>query len=342
MVETRTGKRTDGATSKTLSKPATKKVKDEKPSDASIKHSTGDAPGRAPAGDKHTEKPESDAAGSRSPKLKKRKSSNADDSKYAHQILEKGNIYFFYRARVGVDHPKSAVEIARSFIVLRPDDEEKGDCRLIALPKKKLPRSGHDRFMAILLNAHVSYDGLHSFLGADMEGDDEESNKVSVAFGEGVYALVSTAGGRESHLVYSLTVPSELGPVQQELGLGSKKGCFIVSTKNPEFPMPINAKMVHGGPEYSDDIKARFHGRRWAPLQPEHLEYDSTYILLVGESHGAEKILAEQDVAEELEELADADLDRMRRLGSTEAEAVFASLGVEHVQPKQELVETFK
>ena len=336
MVETRTGKRTAGATTKPLSKRATKKVKGEKPSDASTKHST--------AGDEHTEKPGPDTAGngSSASEPKKRKISNADDSKYAHQILEKGNIYFFYRARVGVDHPKSAAEIARSFIVLRPDADEKKDCRLIALPKKKLPRSGHDRFMAILLNAHVSYDELHLFLGADVEGDGEESNKVSVAFGEGVYALVSTAGGRESHLVYSLTVPSELGQVQHELGLGSKKGCFIVSTKNPEFPMPINAKMVHGGPEYSDDIKAGFHGRRWAPLQPQHLEYDSTYLLLIGESHGAEKIFAEQDVAGELEELADADLDRMHRLGSTEAEAVFASLGVEHVQPKQELVETFE
>lgn len=35
-------------------------------------------------------------------------------------ILEKGIIYFFFRARVGIDTPKSANDIARSYIVLRP------------------------------------------------------------------------------------------------------------------------------------------------------------------------------------------------------------------------------
>lgn len=337
-MSTRTGKTTDGATSAARTKPnskaSLKKANGDEPTDAAIKHSIEDAPEAVSTNNKNIDN---------SPEPKKRKVDKEDGNKDAHQILEKGNIYFFYRARVGVEHPKSAADIARSFLVLRPDSSEKKSCRLIAIPKKKLPRSGHDRFMAILLNAHVSYDELHSFLGDDYKAEDEvESNKVSVAFGEGVYALISTSGGRESHLVYSLTIPAELGQVQHELGLDSKKGCFIVSTKNPDYSMPIGAKMVHGGPEYPDSIKAEFHGRRWAPLQPDHLAYDNSYLLLIGESHGADKILAEKDVAEELEELADVDLDRMHRLGSTEAEAVFASLGVEHVQPKQELVETFE
>lgn len=69
---------------------------------------------------------------------------------------------------------------------------------------------------------------------------------------------------------------------------------------------------------------------RWAPLQPEHLDYVHSHMLLVGESKGVDRLLNDEhggrELSAELEDMADDDLNRMRRLGSTEAEAVFASL----------------
>ena len=72
-------------------------------------------------------------------------------------ILEKGVIYFFFRGRVGVDEPQGVQDIARSYIVLRPlpkgakigegPMEDAGNNRLLALPKKVLPKSHRDRFM---------------------------------------------------------------------------------------------------------------------------------------------------------------------------------------------------
>jgi hypothetical protein len=72
-------------------------------------------------------------------------------------ILEKGVIYFFFRGRVGVDDPQGIEDVARSYIVLRPLPigatlgegplEDSGKARLLALPKKMLPKSKQDRFL---------------------------------------------------------------------------------------------------------------------------------------------------------------------------------------------------
>jgi hypothetical protein len=75
-------------------------------------------------------------------------------------ILEKGIVYFVFRARVGIEEPEGIEDVARSFIVLRPLPlgaklgegplEDTGNARLLALPKKVLPMSGKDRFLVFV------------------------------------------------------------------------------------------------------------------------------------------------------------------------------------------------
>lgn len=75
-------------------------------------------------------------------------------------LLEKGIIYFFFRARVGIEDPQGVKDVARSYIVLRPIPlgaklgegplEDAGNNRLLALPKKVLPTSPRDRFMSVV------------------------------------------------------------------------------------------------------------------------------------------------------------------------------------------------
>lgn len=75
-------------------------------------------------------------------------------------ILEKGIIYFFLRGRVNIDKPQGVEDIARSYIILRPMPigakigegplEDAGNARLLVLPKKVLPKSKRDRFLAFV------------------------------------------------------------------------------------------------------------------------------------------------------------------------------------------------
>jgi hypothetical protein len=175
-------------------------------------------------------------------------------------ILEKGIIYFFFRGRVNVDEPQGVGDIARSYIVLRPVDKDAklgrgpigdaGNSRLCAIPKKTLPQSGRDRWIAFVEKAGTSFDTLkETFLTSSdyaTKTSGTSHRPAATPVGEGVYAITST--GRESHLAYMLTIPEKLGEVQREIGL-KEKGSFIISTRNPEYPAPKTAQLP-GAPEY--------------------------------------------------------------------------------------------
>lgn len=85
-------------------------------------------------------------------------------------ILEKGIIYFFFRGRVGVEDPKGVDDLARSYIVLRPLPigaqlgdgplQDDGKARLLALPKKVLPKSKRDKFLMFVEKAKASIKDL--------------------------------------------------------------------------------------------------------------------------------------------------------------------------------------
>lgn len=185
-------------------------------------------------------------------------------------ILERGIIYFFFRGRVNVDEPQDTSDIARSFIILRPfakdaklgsgPIEDFGNSRLCVVPKKVLPQSGRDRWIAFVEKSGASFATLkETFLNSDeyvTKTAGKRHTPAATPIGEGVYALTKT--GRESHLAYLLTLPKELGEVQEEIGL-KERGSFIISTRNPEYPPPKNAGLPQQ-PEYpKESVSPLFH-----------------------------------------------------------------------------------
>jgi hypothetical protein len=178
-------------------------------------------------------------------------------------ILEKGIIYFFFRARVNVEQPHDTNDIARSFIVLRPVPYgakiaegpigDTGNCRLLVIPKKVLPLSGRDRFLVFVEKAKSSFQELKdNFMPASDHATKAAGIRHTPAatpVGEGIYAITTT--GRVSHLAYILTVPSELNEVQKDLGL-RERGSFVASIKNPEKKGPPNASFPKG-PDYPQE-----------------------------------------------------------------------------------------
>lgn len=179
-------------------------------------------------------------------------------------ILEKGIIYFFYRPRVDTSEPQSLSEVARTFMVLRPTSlgatlgegqgtvEAGSKCRLMALPKKKFPTSGHERDMGFVEKAGQSMKALHdSFVsGGKYQTATHGERHVEEArpFAEGVYAI--TSAKRSSHLAYILTIPDKIGTLQEDFGLHGR-GSWIVQSKNPKHPGPSYAAFTQG-PEYPE------------------------------------------------------------------------------------------
>lgn len=179
-------------------------------------------------------------------------------------ILEKGLIYFFFRPRVNIEDPHGVNDVSRSFFVLRPTplgaelDESQGlvdkdaRCRLMMLPKKKFPTSGKERDMGFVEKSGQTMQDLQAnfVAGRSYETSTRGERHVEEArpYAEGVYAITSTR--RASHLAYVLTIPSELGEIQESFGL-QERGSWIVQSKNP----------AHAGPSYAQ-----------LPKEPEYPE----------------------------------------------------------------------
>ncbi|KAJ5820117.1 hypothetical protein N7474_005708 [Penicillium riverlandense] len=263
-------------------------------------------------------------------------------------ILEKGIIYFFFRPRVNVEDPHSVGDVARSFFVLRPTpkgaelDPSQGPvdrdarCRLMLLPKKKFPTSAKERDMAFVEKAGQTMQQLHEnfIAGEKYQTSTRGERTVEEArpYAEGVYAITSTR--RASHLAYILTIPAELGDIQENFGLRNK-GSWIVQSKNPKFPGPSFAQLPKE-PEYPEPVREKFGDLRWIPLEPEFLDYPNAQLLMIGEAQNelgkaatseGHKEEHEQEPGQEIEKLEQENENRVESLQGDQT--IYQDLGLE-------------
>ncbi|KAJ4356984.1 hypothetical protein N0V95_002856 [Ascochyta clinopodiicola] len=222
------------------------------------------------------------------------KESSQREKQMPSNILEKGVIYFFTRNRVSVDEAESVGDLQRTFFVLRPlpTGAKLGDGavqdlknnRLFALPKKVFPKSHNDRFMAFVEKANTSIQDLKDnfFKGAEYNTQTQGTRHTDpvTPVAEGVYLITRTEDAT-THLVYSTTIPSEIGEVQEDLGI-KDQGSFIISVKNPERSGPASASLPQK-PDFSKDIIDEFRGLAWSEVKPKYLDHEYCQILLIGE-----------------------------------------------------------
>jgi hypothetical protein len=215
--------------------------------------------------------------------------------KIPSNILEKGVIYFFTRNRVSVDEAESVGDLQRTFFVLRPlpTGAKLGDGavqdlknnRLFALPKKVFPKSHNDRFMAFVEKANTSIQDLKDnfFQGSEYNTQTQGTrrNDPVTPVAEGVYLITRTEDAT-THLVYSTTIPSEIGEVQEDLGI-KNQGSFVISVKNPERSGPASASLPQK-PDFSKEIIEEFRGLAWSEVKPKYLDHEYCQILLIGEN----------------------------------------------------------
>lgn len=259
-------------------------------------------------------------------------------------ILEKGIVYFFTRNRVGIEDTKSVGDLQRTFFVLRPLPAgaklidgaipDLGNNRLLALPKKCFPRNHQERFMAFVEKSKTTIQDLKDnfFKGSEYNTKTLGTRHVDpvTPIGEGVY-VISQSKDESTHFVYTMTIPLELGEVQEELGL-RPRGSFAVSVKNPERPGPQSTRLPQG-PEFPKEIIEEFRGLAWAKLKPEYLDYPNCQILLIGEDVDSAKKTdtkgKTQDTAtprEEVEKLEHEDELRVEHLDGNDT--VFLDLDI--------------
>jgi hypothetical protein len=234
-------------------------------------------------------------------------------------ILEQGDIFFFYRPRVGATEVDELSDVQRFLIVLSPDRRSR--YRELIVGRKRLPDPlDHERFWALVAVVADDPNEMRAHLERKEYDTRTRGHRVQPEArpaGEGRYAIV-LHDRDHTHLAYVLELPAEPGPAQAAFNIRDQAS-FVVAVRNPEAPAPPNVGLPqHRGADLPQELLARFRGRRFAPLDPpSFLDYERVELVLIGASDDVEGELGIELDAHD-EDIENADIFRKLRLPRTE------------------------
>jgi hypothetical protein len=207
-------------------------------------------------------------------------------------LLERGDIYFLYRPRVGTEEAHGLKDVERFYILLKP--WRAGLYRLIIIGRKRLPDpKQHNRFWGFVWRVFRDRNELNQELGPQ----EYETKTRGVRHvppvrpaAEGIYALVRH--GNHTHLAYVLELPRRQGPAERELNI-EREASYVIAVRNPETPRPPGTGLdPERDAEFPKKLKEKFGGRRFAPVDPpDFLNYEGAELVFIGASEDPEREL---------------------------------------------------
>jgi hypothetical protein len=224
------------------------------------------------------------------------------------EILEQGDIYFFYRPKKDAEEVKGVGDVRRLFMVTAPEkrsgdkknSSNKSDLyRLFVIGKKSLPEvrkseaRASERFWARVGGVFRDANELTK----ELLSDEFRKGDAARPVGEGKYAIVKHHQNH-TELAYILEMPKEPGEAQRELCI-EKEASYIVSVINPK--KPAASSVVNGGsypsteeiPMYPEELLKEFSDNEtFVPLSRDTrlLDYQNAQILLTAAREGRDVI----------------------------------------------------
>jgi hypothetical protein len=208
------------------------------------------------------------------------------------RVLERGDVFFLYRPRVGRTEAHSLDDVARFLVVLDPD--ARGHDRLLVVGRKRLPDpERHEREWALVVEVAERPADLRDDVGPRVYATKTRGVRVQPEArpaGEGRYVLADHDG--HTHLAYGLELPPEPGEAQRVFGI-RRQASYVVAVRNPDAPAPPGTGLPRSRrPELPPELRARFGDRRWIAIDdPALLDHEGVELLLIGASPAAEEEL---------------------------------------------------
>src|SRR5215207_3664876 len=214
------------------------------------------------------------------------------ESKIQPDVLEYGDIYFFYRPKVGSEGVKGIDDVRRFFMVIAPEETTTNTKRS---GEKEKTHSEHYRLFII---------GKKSL---------PEIRKSEARSSERFWARVGGIFERPEDLTKELLsdefrkgdLARPVGEGKKELGI-EKEASYIVTVINPIKPVPEGYPSANQPPQYPESIQQEFNdNENFIPLTKnlELINYQNAQIILIGAREGKDVIKKEIgiDMVEELE-----------------------------------------
>jgi hypothetical protein len=209
-----------------------------------------------------------------------------NDNNNKADILEQGDIYFFYRPKKGAKEVKGIEDVRRFFMVTAPEESQL--YRLFVIGKKSLPEvrkteaRASERYWARV--GGIFNDANE--LTRELSSDEFRKGDAARPVGEGKYAIVKHQNHTE--LAYVLEMPNEPGEAQKELGI-EKEASYVISVINPKIPKQSNLPTTEEPPKYPQEVLNEFNEtENFVSLSKgtKFIDYQNAQIILIGAREG--------------------------------------------------------
>ncbi|HYG00500.1 MAG TPA: hypothetical protein VD815_10435 [Candidatus Saccharimonadales bacterium] len=241
-------------------------------------------------------------------KNEKKNNANKNES----DILEEGDIYFFYRPKKNSSEVKDIDDIRRFFMVTSSkkqyshknnDGKTLGQFyRLFVIGKKSLPEirkseaRASERYWARVGGIFENLNDLTNELFSDEFRKGDAARPV----GAGKYIIAKHQNHAE--IAYVLETPREPGEAQEELGI-EKEASFIISVINPKRPAPPGFPSTEESPNYPDKVLQTFdENENFVSLNIDTslIDYLNSQVILIGAREG--KDIIKRDLGIDIDE----------------------------------------
>lgn len=232
-------------------------------------------------------------------------------------ILQTGNVYFFYRPKAVDSH-----EVQRFFLVLHPHLREK--YYLLIIGKKHLPTiSKGSCFGFVEAIKKEKNDLLQSLSEKHYSTATRGERKLPTSRCLGIGKFLLIEHNNHTHFIYQLTSPKFIKPIQKEFNL-QKEDDYLISVKNPQASTPVGAELSEKQKaNYPQNLQEKFVEYRFIPLASlEFLDYEGTELLPIPKRRGS--LVAEAKEAEQCLEKVSFEglLEEFAKIVSPEAVAL--------------------
>src|SRR5919199_1915305 len=230
------------------------------------------------------------------------------------EILEQGDIYFFYRPKKGAEEVKGIGDVRRFFMVTASEQDNKNNksllYRLFVIGKKSLPEireteaRASERYWARVGGVFKEANELTK----ELSSDEFRKGDVARPVGEGKYAIVRHQNHTE--LAYVLELPNEPGEAQKELGI-EKEASYVISVINPKIPKQSNLPTTEEPPKYPQEVLDEFNeNENFVSLSRDtkFIDYQNVQIILIGAREGKDVIKSEIAIEINEEQSSSADI----------------------------------
>src|SRR5919198_847339 len=227
------------------------------------------------------------------------------------QVLEQGDIYFFYRPKKEAQEVKGVEDVRRFFMVTAPEEKrEQNDksqlYRLFVIGKKSLPEirkteaRSSERYWARVGGIFKDPNELTK----ELLSDEFRKGDAARPVGEGKYAIIKHRNHAE--LAYILEMPKEPGEAQRELGI-EKEASYIVSVINPKMPnsQAEEYPSAEEAPKYPEEVLNKLNETEnfiSITNDTKLIDYKNAQIILIGAREGKDVIRNDIGIEIEIEE----------------------------------------